>query len=130
MKKFKKIHENSDYPLEYICKMDETPVYLDLVPNMVVDKKGKKRIKQAQEIIERKGTIVKKSFSVTGIANSQEELIRNDSVYQEIQSIMDDVFGSTHMGLVEPTDQYADEDSSSDENPGEEDPFNTSTDPD
>ena len=29
---------------EYIANMDETPVYLDLVPNKVVDKKGKKTI--------------------------------------------------------------------------------------
>ena len=36
------IHENSDYPFEYICNMDETPVFLDLVPSKVVDKKGKK----------------------------------------------------------------------------------------
>ena len=39
-----KIRENSDYPLEYICNMDETPVFLDLVPNKVVDWKGKKTV--------------------------------------------------------------------------------------
>ena len=39
------IHKNSDYPFEYICNMDETPVYLDLVPSKVVDKKGKKTIR-------------------------------------------------------------------------------------
>ena len=39
-----KIRENSDYPLEYICNMDETPVFLDLVPNKVVDRKGKKTV--------------------------------------------------------------------------------------
>ena len=27
-----KIRENSDYPFEYISNMDETPVFLDLVP--------------------------------------------------------------------------------------------------
>ena len=32
------IHKNSDYPFEYIRNMDETPMYLDLVPNKVVDK--------------------------------------------------------------------------------------------
>ena len=37
------ILKNSDYPFEYIiCNMDETPVYLDSVPNKVIDKKGKK----------------------------------------------------------------------------------------
>ena len=40
-----KIRENSDYPLEYICNMDETPVFLDLVPNKVVDRKGKKTVR-------------------------------------------------------------------------------------
>ena len=40
----KKIRDNSDYPFEYICNMDETPVFLDLVPNKVVDRKGKKTI--------------------------------------------------------------------------------------
>ena len=39
-----KIRENSDYPFEYICNMDETPVFLDLVPNKVVDQKGKKTV--------------------------------------------------------------------------------------
>jgi len=39
-----KIHDNSAYPLQYVCNMDETPVYLDLVPNKVVDKRGKKTI--------------------------------------------------------------------------------------
>ena len=41
----KQIYENSDYPLHYICNMDETPVYLDLLPSKVVDKKGKKSIR-------------------------------------------------------------------------------------
>ena len=40
-----KIRENSDYPLEYICNMDETPVFLDLIPNKVVDRKGKKTVR-------------------------------------------------------------------------------------
>ena len=39
-----KIRENSYYPFEYVCNMDETPVFLDLVPNKVVDRKGKKAI--------------------------------------------------------------------------------------
>lgn len=38
------IFGSSDYPLEFVCNMDETPVFLDLVPNRVVDKKGKKTI--------------------------------------------------------------------------------------
>ena len=41
----KKIQENSDYPLQYICNMDETPVFLDMVPNKVIDSKGKKSIR-------------------------------------------------------------------------------------
>ena len=40
----KKIRENSDYPFEYICNMDKTPVYLNLVPNKVIDRRGKKTI--------------------------------------------------------------------------------------
>ena len=38
------IFENGDFPLEFVCNMDETPVFLDLVPNRVVDKRGKKTI--------------------------------------------------------------------------------------
>ena len=38
------IFEDGDYPLDYIANMDETPVYLDLLPSNVVDKKGKKTI--------------------------------------------------------------------------------------
>ena len=37
------IHKDSDYSFECICSMDETPVYLDLVPNKVADKKGKRK---------------------------------------------------------------------------------------
>ncbi len=41
-----KILEKSDYPFEYIiCNMDETPGYLDLVSNKVVDRKGKKSVR-------------------------------------------------------------------------------------
>ena len=40
----KKIHEKSDYPLEFICNMDETPLFLDCVPRKVIDRKGKKTI--------------------------------------------------------------------------------------
>ena len=38
------IFENSDFPLDYVCNMDETPVFHDLVPSKVVDSKGKKTI--------------------------------------------------------------------------------------
>lgn len=37
------IFDNRDFPLEFICNMDETPVYLDLLPGKVVDKKSRKR---------------------------------------------------------------------------------------
>ena len=47
-KEVKQINENSDYPLEYICNMDETPVFLDLVSSKVVNKKGKKVFAYAQ----------------------------------------------------------------------------------
>ena len=40
----RKIWEKSDYPLEFICNMNETPLFLDSVPRKVVDKKGKKTI--------------------------------------------------------------------------------------
>ena len=38
------IFDSGDYPLDFICNMDETPVFLDLLPNKVVDKRGKKSI--------------------------------------------------------------------------------------
>lgn len=38
------VRENSDYPYDLICNMDETPVFLDLVPNKTIDRKGKKTI--------------------------------------------------------------------------------------
>ena len=38
------IFENADYPLDFICNMDETPVFLDLLPSKVIDRKGKKSI--------------------------------------------------------------------------------------
>lgn len=44
-KEVKEIMTNSDYPLDYICNMDETPVFLDLLPSKVVDVKGKKTIR-------------------------------------------------------------------------------------
>ena len=40
-----KIRDNSDYPFEYVCNMDETPIFWDLVPNQVVDQKGKKTVR-------------------------------------------------------------------------------------
>ena len=40
----KHVCENSDYPLEFICNMDETPLFLDSVPKKVVDQRGKKTI--------------------------------------------------------------------------------------
>ncbi len=39
------IFDNSDFPLQFICNMDETPVYLDLLPGKVVSKNGRKSIK-------------------------------------------------------------------------------------
>ena len=60
-------------------------------------------ILRAQELIER---IIKKSFLVAGITNtigsSEEELIRVDPTYGEIQQIMTEVFGEVHMGYMEP----------------------------
>ena len=38
------IFDNGDYPLDYVCNMHETPVFLDLLPGKVIDKKGKKTI--------------------------------------------------------------------------------------
>lgn len=46
--------------------------------------------------------IIKKSFLVTGISNAlgshESEMIRNDSVRQEIETVMNDVFGDELMG--------------------------------
>ncbi len=33
------IFDNSDFPLQFICNKDETPVYLDLLPGKVVGSK-------------------------------------------------------------------------------------------
>ena len=41
----KKIQENSDYPLQYICNMDEMPVFLYMVLNKDINSKGKKSIR-------------------------------------------------------------------------------------
>lgn len=38
------IRVNSDFPYELIANMDETPVFLDLVPRRTVDKKGKSQL--------------------------------------------------------------------------------------
>ncbi len=62
-----------------------------------------KWILKAQEMIESKGTILTKSFLVTGITK-EKELIRDEPVFQEIQAIMRDVFGDAHLGYVEPED--------------------------
>ncbi len=60
-------------------------------------------ILRAQEIIESKDMIIKKSFLVAGITNtigsSEEDLVRNDVAYKEI---IHEVIGETHMGYVEP----------------------------
>ena len=55
-------------------------------------------IETAQTKIESQGIIVKKFFFVAGITNNEEELDRNDEVYQDIQRIMEDVFGDIHVG--------------------------------
>lgn len=39
------IRQNSDFDYAYIANMDETPVYMDMVPAKTIDKKGKKSIK-------------------------------------------------------------------------------------
>ena len=79
-------------------------------------------ILRAQEKIEEKSMIpvIKKSFLVAGIAgSSEEELMRDDSTYREIQQIMSEVFGETHVGYVEPElsldeDPFANSSSTSD----------------
>ena len=45
------IRENSDYPFEYVCNMNETPVFLDLVPDKVVGCKGKKTMLYVQPVL-------------------------------------------------------------------------------
>ena len=49
--------------------------------------------------------IIRKSFLVTGITSevgsSSEDLIRNE----EIQNVIESVFGEAHMGYVEPPDE-------------------------
>ena len=39
------VRENSDFPYALIANMDETPIYLDIVPSKTVDRKGKKSIR-------------------------------------------------------------------------------------
>ena len=90
-------------------------------------------IKIAQDIIESKPAMMKKSFLVAGISNASNEqgLIRNDSTYADV---MEDVFGDAHMGYIEPRDSSSDEeadpfkDAASDSETGAEscdDPFAT-----
>lgn len=38
------VRDNSDFPYALIANMDETPIYLDIVPSKTVDRKGKKSI--------------------------------------------------------------------------------------
>ena len=41
----KRIRENGDFPYNLIGNMDETPVYMDMVPSKTVDIRGKKTMK-------------------------------------------------------------------------------------
>ena len=56
-------------------------------------------IKAAQEKIESKGTIVKKSLMVAGITNREIEMVGSDEVHQEVQKMMEDIFGDTR-GII------------------------------
>ena len=40
-----RIRENGDFPYDLTNNMDETPVYMDMVPSKTVDIRGKKTIK-------------------------------------------------------------------------------------
>ena len=47
---------------------------------------------------------------VAGITDSETEMVRSDEVYKEIQTIMEEVFGDTHVGYVDgkdPDDTFA-----------------------
>ncbi len=39
------VRHNGDFSYELIGNMDETPVYMDMVPSKIVDVKGKKTVK-------------------------------------------------------------------------------------
>ena len=40
----KDIRDSSDYPPEFICNMDETPLYLDTIPRKTVSRRGAKTV--------------------------------------------------------------------------------------
>lgn len=48
------IFDNRDFPLELICNMDKTPVYLDLLPGKFVDKKSRKRASKLEQLLLKK----------------------------------------------------------------------------
>ena len=41
----KRVRQNGDFPYDFIGNMDETPVYMDMVPSKTVDVRGKEPIK-------------------------------------------------------------------------------------
>ena len=41
----KYIRQNGDFQYSYIANMDETPIYMDMIPGKTIDKKGKKSTK-------------------------------------------------------------------------------------
>ena len=55
--------------------------------------------------------MVTKSFMVAGITNSEAEMIRSGEVYQEMQRILEQIFGDTHIRYIDdedPDDPFAD----------------------
>ena len=82
-------------------------------------------IKTAADLVEKSPTTIKKSFQVTGII-SKPDSTRSDAVCEEIENIMEEVFGQALMGYVEPTeDPFASDDSDSESGQKEDasDPF-------
>ena len=65
-------------------------------------------IKAAQDKIQEKNIVIKKSFLVTGISNAlgtdEDKIIRSDVIFDEVQEIMKKVFGDEVLGHVEPSD--------------------------
>ena len=58
---------------------------------------------EANQKLNSNPTVVKKAFLVTGLSNSlgghEDHLIRNDSLRQEIEEIITEIFGDEHMGF-------------------------------
>ena len=60
------IRQNNDFSYDLICNMDETPVFFDMVPSRVVEKKGKKSVRVRSTSSEKRRVTAVLACSATG----------------------------------------------------------------